>query len=320
MALKNNELIYLQVVPKDPYFLWQIEVQIVAFRRFQLSSQMAILVWYRQQEELSPWIALSAKYPEANFYFYKDEGVDLGLYISQLRPHTLKKWFKEYEDFLKGAKFFYHDSDIMFNYLPPMLTLAADDICWQSDTSGYLDYTYLRNKEKQGNIPEHEAIKLLADIGGVTVENIKSYDKNTGGAQVFLKNIDYKFWEDVEDQVIKIRKAFYYGVEGSINKRYFKSESEGFQSWCADMWALNFALWKRGLKTQVTSQLDFSWATDSYDTYLKKPIYHNAGATGTQPGVFYKGAWINKSPLGLALNVSNKTAGWEYVKLIESIK
>jgi hypothetical protein len=82
------------------------------------------------------------------------------------------------------------DSDVIFRELPDFQTLLKDDICWQSDTSSYLDYNYLIAKEKQGNIPDNLAVKKMAEIGEITPEIIQSYMGKTGGAQYLLKHID----------------------------------------------------------------------------------------------------------------------------------
>lgn len=333
-------MIFISAQPYDQYFLWQVEVQIVNFRKFDISKNMNILVWHPEEAEmterdnktkkvvrkfmqspdLSGWHKLQEKYPEVKISLYKDEGVNLGLYIPQLRPHILKRHFAANPSLSEGPVF-YHDSDIIFNYLPDFQSLLADDINWQSDCSHYLDYNYLRTKEQQGNIPEHEAIAKLAKIGGVTVDTIKSYTGKTGGAQCILKQVDSDFWADVERQCIEIRKAFFFGVQGSFNQKYFASEAAGFQSWCADMWALNMALWSRGRVTDITKELDFSWATDSIETYEKKPIFHNAGATRMTPKLFFKGEWIQNSPIGINLPLPPKdSASLKYVEAIKEVK
>lgn len=307
-----HELIFIQVVPDDLYFQWQIEVQIVNFRKFEISKNMEILICHRNNpDNLKAWKKIQEKYPEVKFFFYKNDSPHIGLYIPVLRPHTLKK-----HKFNKKVVYFYHDSDIIFNYLPDFDKLIKGNICWQSDCSSYLDYDYLRTKEIQGNIPEHEAIQKLADIGCIPIEIIQSYNKKTGGAQTILRNLDAAFWEDVERMCVEIRKTFSFGQEGSVNTKYFSSEVEGFQSWCADMWALNFAQWRKGMVTNVTKELDFSWATDNIDTYNKKPIFHNAGATRGGP-IFYKGEWINKSPIGQDLPLpADDSASRKYVEAI----
>ena len=313
-------MIFLSAQPWDQYFVWQIEVQITNFRKHNISDKMHVCVWYPgdPNTQLLLWKELENKYPEVKFFYYKDEGVNLKLYIPQLRPHILSKHFNKFPE-LSNKVIFYHDSDIIFNYLPDFNSLIHDEINWQSDTSGYLDYNYLRSKEIQGNIPENEAVDLLASIGNTNVNTFKAYKGRTGGAQCILKNIDGEFWKYVERQCIEIRKNFLYGQPDSINSKYFKSENAGFQSWCADMWALNMALWSRGRQTDVTKELDFSWATDNSETFLKKSIFHNAGATGVQPGVFYKGSWINRSPIGIIHEINPNLASFHYVEIINEI-
>lgn len=326
-------MICISAQPHDLYFLWQVDVQAHNFRKFNLSDKMHVLVWFPDNElreqrgekvehiDMEAWLSLAKKYPEVKFSFYKDRGLTVKefiLYIPQLRPQILAKHFDANPELSKET-IFYHDSDIIFNYLPDFELLSEGPTNWVSDTSSYLDYRYLRKKEEEGNMPEEAAVTVLANIGNITNHIFRMHEGNTGGAQYVLKNIDGDFWRDVERMCIEIRKAFTYGQPDSINTRAFKSEDAGFQSWCADMWAMNMALWSRDRPVETTPQLDFSWATDSAETYHSKPIMHNAGATGTQPGVFYKGAWIKTSPLPHAKSLTAKkdSASWFYLQAIK---
>lgn len=311
-----TEILFVSAQPTDFKFTWQIDVQCWNFREHGISDKYHVLLWYRNiDSNINEWKRLEKKYPEVKFFYYKDQGIDEGLYIPQLRPHILKQHFKKYEQELKDKAIFYLDSDIIFRELPDLKLLLSDNICWQSDTSGYLDYSYLRNKEKQGNIPEHEVIGKLAEMANITVETIMSYDKKTGGAQYILKNIDSSFWEDVEDLCVKIRHFLF----KEVNPKYFKSESEGFQSWCADMWAVNFSLWKRGLVTNIHKELGFTWATDRADRWFENKIYHDAGAAGNK-GLFIKSAWNKTSPVGKPISVLSSFASKYYVEAIKKVK
>lgn len=316
-----KDLIFIQAVPKDRYFIWQLEVQITSFRQIGISDRMEIIIWYPEGYDISEWTPIINKYPEVGFFFYVDEGVNLQLYIPQLRPHSLKKHFLLHEKRLLGKQFFYHDADIIFNYLPDFETLCADDVVWQSDCSSYLDYDYIVKKEKEGNILNNEALDKFSEIGEIPKEIIQAYSGNTGGAQCLLKGIDSDFWKDVETKCLYIRKEFSHGQTNSINTKYFPSESAGFQSWCADMWALNFSLWKRHISTNITKDLAFSWATDSMKTYNERPIYHNAGATGETNNIFHKGSWIEKSPIGKDIPLPPDTSASRiYVEAIKQVK
>lgn len=313
-----DNLIFISAAPHDAYFAWQYEVFITNCREHNVSDRIYILILYPKDKPCNDiWPKLMRKYPEVKFFLYQDDGsVNTDLYIPQLRPYMLKKHFAKFREQLKDKIFFYHDADIIFNYLPDFQALCSDNINWQSDTSSYLDYDYLKIKESQGKIPDHLVINELAKIGGITVDILQSYNKNSGGAQYILKGIDSEFWEDVERTCIEIRKYLFLDV----NKKYFPSENHGFQSWCADMWAVNFCLWKRGKKTQTTELLDFSWATDSVETYNRKPIFHNAGATPKRKALFYKGDWIHKSPIGQKIVVESKYASSKYVEAIQKVK
>ena len=292
---------------------------------------MHVLVWFPEEKkgEKANWEKLRDKYPEVSFFYYVDSGnTNIQLYIPQLRPDALAQHFDKYPE-LKDKTIFYHDCDIIFNYLPNFEELAKGDINWQSDTSSYLDYNYLRRKEQEGNIPENEAIQILADIGGITVDTIKSYAGNTGGAQYILKGIDGDFWRDVKEMCAHIRGSFMHGsswkpnhgeIQKSINSKYFTNESAGFQSWCADMCAVNFSLWKRGKVTSTTPKLEFSWATDDDKTYMIKPIYHNAGVSSLSQGLFYKAKWMSSSPIGKKHAVLKNKASYFYVKAITEVK
>lgn len=326
-------MIFISAQPHDLYFAWQVEVQIVNFRIHGISDKMHVLVWHPDNQKrkqrgepeeplrMQDWMPLAAKYPEVKFFFYKDKGLtveEFKLYIPQLRPQILAKHFDAHPELTKEA-IFYHDSDIIFRTLPDFPTLCKDATNWESNTSSYLDYDYLLRKEVEGGLPKHEAIQRLCQIGNTDLEIMQSYTGRTGGAQYLLKNIDGDFWRDVERQVLEIRRAFMHGQASSINTKYFPSEAAGFQSWCADMWAVNMALWARNRVTDVTPELDFSWATDDAKTYHSKPIFHNAGATGAQPGVFYKGKWMEKSPIGKNHALKKDSASWFYGQAIKQV-
>lgn len=319
-----EELIFISAQPYDFKFTWQIDVQCWNFRDLGILDKYHILVWYpKGHVDFTEWKRLEKKYSEAKFFFYEDEGVDLKTYIPQLRPHILKRHFKIFEQDFKNKTFFYLDSDVIFRELPNFKKLIEGDICWQSNTSGYLDYNYLLSKEKQGNIPNNEAIKKMAEIGNIDIKTIQNYTNKTGGAQYVLKNVDFTFWEDVEKMVIEIRKNFTHKnvlseLTDSINSKYFDSEEKGFQSWCADMWAVNFSLWKRGIKTDIHKELDFTWATDKVDKWFENKIYHDAGASSK--GLFIKSAWNNVSPVGKNISVLSAFASWHYVEAIKKVK
>jgi hypothetical protein len=315
-----ENLRFISAHPDDEYFAWQSEVFLTNAREKQIANKCIMAIWCQKSGPHKCWEKIKRKYREVEFFFYPDTGEDLTDYIPRVRPIVLRKLFEQNAQRFKDYVFFYHDTDIIFNFLPDFEKLCKDDICWQSDTSYYLDYTYLVGKTEQGKFPKGELFDRFEKLTGVTEEMIKAYDKNTGGAQYILKGIDASFWAECEKDMMAIRTALMFEKPDSLNRLFFSSENSGFQSWCADMWAVNFNLWKRGKVTAVTKELDFSWATDSIHIYREKPIMHNAGVTPGHRHLFFKGAWINEPPFGKNIRASLNFASSAYVQAIKKVK
>lgn len=320
----TEKLVFISCQPSNFEYTWQIDVQCWNFRELNILQNYQIIVWYKNEVELKNWVALQQKYKEAKFFFYKDQGAQTNIYVPVIRPHTLKRHFKEHEEYLKDKVFFYLDNDVIFRELPDFENFIHDDICWQSDTSGYLDYNYVVRKEEEGKVPDNQFVKKLCEIGGVSVETYKSYAGKTGGAQYILKGIDSDFWAEVEQMSLDIYSAFLHksngGTDYSMNSLYFNSENNGLQSWCADMWAVNFCLWKRGKFTDVHPEFRFSWATDQASIWHECKIYHNAG--GMKKGMFNKNAeiWKRISPVGKNFSVLSAYANKYYVDAIKKVR
>jgi len=78
-----------------------------------------------------------------------------------------------------------------------------------------------------------------------------------------------------------------------VNSIFFASEEKGFQSWCADMWAVLWNLWLRDQETKNIPEMDFSWASDPIEKVHKLGMFHNAGIISRDMGypAFYKGIY-----------------------------
>jgi hypothetical protein len=81
----------------------------------------------------------------------------------------------------------------------------------------------------------------------------------------------------------------------AINQEFFRDENSGFQSWCADMWAVLWNIWKINGETKNIPELEFSWSSDQNDKLQRTGILHNAGITDQNMGgaypAFYKGSY-----------------------------
>lgn len=297
--------IIITAQPDDQYFIWQNHLYIEScLNQGFTQDQIQILLYKPKNRQFNNnWNKLKEIYPDINIFLYEDKGVQqfLGVYIPILRPHILWQHFEVYPE-LKDKTIIYTDSDILWLDTLNINHLLLDNINYVSDASSYLNYSYFENKYKQV-IPEKleeaksvDFLKEVCNIVGVDKKIVIDNNNNTGGVQYILKNIDADFWKKVETDVLKIRLYLQ-----QVNKIYFKNENDGIQSWCADLWAVQFNLWYRNLETKVVKELDFAWATEPIEKLNSCTIFHNAGVIGKYMNdipYFYKGAYhTGQNPL-----------------------
>jgi hypothetical protein len=196
-----------------------------------------------------------------------------------------------------GKKIFLHDADIIFRTLPDFKKLAKGGINYLSDTIGYIGYDYImyccNNYEtRHPNSEKGQLIKEMASVVGIDVEIIKENQKNSGGGQYLIKNTNSEFWKKVYDDCTPLYNQML------DYQRRFPINPGQIQFWTAEMWSLLWNLWLSDYKTEITNELDFSWATDNVEKYEKMPILHMAGVTDTLKSTkFYKGDYINVDPI-----------------------
>jgi len=294
-----KELKYVCAQPDDTYYTWQVHMWLESLKE-QGKIQDAIVLIYTPQQRLfnDKWQKIVDLYPEAEFNFYKDEEGELNklisIYIPILRPWLLWKYWSEHPE-MKDHSIFYCDSDILWTDKFNVDDYIQDDVCYLSDTNSYINATYFDSKVNQvlpNKVEEYKARDILAEIGsvvGISREVAENNNEHSGGAQYLLKNIDASFWSKVMNDCILIRTYLQ-----TVNKDFFKNENEGFQSWCADMWAVLWNLWVREKEVKVIPEMGFCWGPDPITKLETHPIYHNAGIVGTEQGgypCFYKGKY-----------------------------
>ena len=328
-----KDLKFICAQPDDTYYTWQVHMWLESLKNIGHSDKAIVLVYTPSfREKSDKWQKIADLYPEAQFAFYKDNGdvsQQLGVYIPVLRPFVLMKYFQEHPDMMTKAVF-YCDCDILFTDKFNVDAYIDDDVCYLSDTNSYINASYFDSKIKDvlpEKLEEYKTRDILAEITsliGISREVAEANNENSGGAQYFLKNVDASFWHKVMNDCIIIRKYLQH-----INKQFFASEEKGFQSWCADMWAVLWNLWLKDHETKNIPEMDFSWASDPIEKVHKLGLFHNAGITnrdmGTYPA-FYKGIYhTGKDPfndshlLTVANDQNSKKYGTHYYvkKLIE---
>lgn len=285
-----KKLTFIQCVPSDVHYCWETELQIDNYIKTGYNPEdYRVLVFIPKDrvEQGIPdcWKKLQDKHLNCNFYYYFDtEDILTNVirkinYIPYLRVYMLEKHFREHS-YLKDHAIFYWDSDVLFTKKFDFTPYLDNDICYLSNTGHYLNLEYLEGKIEQSSLKDElreiKPIDSILEANGISKEIAKANNAGVGGAQYLLKNIDADFWEDVKNSCKLIRPYFM-----NLNKNFFPSENAGWQSWCADMWAVLWNLWKRNLKTEVPKDFDFAWATDPIQRLNEVYLFHNAGVAST---------------------------------------
>ena len=312
-----DDLIFISAQPDQIYFHWQVELYMYQFSKHGIKDKCYAIFGYTDKPS-DYIINLSKTY---NIFWYKD-GRKNKNYSPAIRPHILKKFFKDKPELCKNV--FYHDSDIFLVKLPNFELLLNDDIGYLSDTISYIGYNYIkecstRYKSKYPKLPHNDILTKMCKCVGISEDLVKENESNSGGAQYILKNIDWTFWRNVE-----IRCYDLYDMLKNYESKY--PIDHHIQSWTTDMWCVLWEYWKLGKKTLIHSELDFSWATDSRADYYKKNIFHLAGVTSDQKAVFYKGNYASKNVLEVYKNnkslfddISTNSSTFEYVNIIKEV-
>jgi hypothetical protein len=318
-----EKILFVSAQPDVPYFIWQIKIYVNNFIEKGINpNQIHVVLGIVKVNGKPSEESIKLKDLGINVYHFIDER-NKKTYIPSIKPYLISKWIKLNSDY--GKLFFLHDADIIFNKLPNFNKLINNDICYLSDTIGYIGYNYIidccdRYEKAHPKSEKGQLLKEMANIVGVSVDVIKDNQENSGGGQYLIKNTTFEVWNKIYKDSTNL-----YDQMLDYQKRFPISPGE-IQFWTAEMWSLIWNLWMYNYKTKITNELDFSWATDSLKVYEKRPILHMAGVTEDMKfKKFYKGDFINVDPIELLKKdykhfdfIENNSTTVKYVDNIKS--
>ena len=287
--------------PAIDYYVWQVEVMINNFIENGVNPNDMHILCAHYGIISQKWGKLKEAYPKVNFFFYTDTREDRS-YIPSIYFNLMKQHLQANPELEKEALFL-HDCDITFTKPVDFSSMAYDKIWYLSDTVGYIGTQYILTKGE-------DVYNKMCKVMGMDPMIPKLMNSNSGGAQHIVKNTTYEYWEKVEKDSIKLYAHF------CKEEPKWKGEGHVIQKWTAGMWSLLWNAWMAGHETKVDKRLDFCWATDSIQKWEHCPIFHNAGVTKDRTDLFFKGAYINKSPYNdIQLDkFSDKHCSYNYVK------
>lgn len=287
------ELEFITCCPNDLFYVWTLKVFLSNLRKFGYSDKQNVLVFWTEDRQENKdfkqeWKELMDLFPETNFHFYAApkevlDYIKAFQYPPLIRPYLLKQHYTKFPE-LKDKAVFYTDSDILLTRQIDFDSMLQDNISYMSDSRGYTAVGYFDSKIKDVDPRKLEAYKKIdvveqyQSILGSSRKIAEENDEGNGGVQYLLKGVDADFWNDVYVGILYVVTYFKnLAQQFMIGNSPQEKERNGFQSWCADLYTIPTLMWKKGLKTLVTKELDFTLRDTPIEEYYKKPIYHDAG-------------------------------------------
>lgn len=289
-----DNIVFVTAQPDVPYFHWQVKLYTHNFIELGIKPNNIHVVFSTLGNNQLSDGAQDLKHIGINVHSYKDNRKDTS-YIPSIKPYLISRWLYDYPQY--GKCFFLHDADIIFRELPDFNMLLSDEVCYVSDTIGYIGYNYIidccnRYEKQHPTSDKHQLLNEMANVIGIDVNIIKENQQNSGGGQYIIKNTDHTLWERIYEKSTPLYKQML-----NYQKRFPINPGQ-IQFWTAEMWSVLWNLWLFGFETKITKDLDFSWATDPVSVYEQKPILHMAGVTDNlKTTKFYKGEYINIDPI-----------------------
>ena len=319
-----SNLIFVSSQPDVPYFHWQVRVYVHNFINKGIKPKNIHVLFGIVNNNTEPTKeSLELKELGINIHHYPDNR-EFKHYIPSIKPFLVYQWLKEFPEY--GESFFLHDSDIIFRELPNFDKLLEDNICYVSDTIGYIGYNYImdccrRYEAQHPNSRQGQLLEEMCEVIGVNPECIECNQENSGGGQYIIKKTDWMVWEKIYFDCVPL-----YDQMLDYQKRFPINPGQ-IQFWTAEMWSLLWNLWYFGKETKITKELDFSWATDEIGVYNKRPILHMAGVTqDMRDRKFFKGDYINENPLDLLKKdikhfdfIEDTSSTKKYIELMKEI-
>ena len=320
MLNTKRPLTFMCVQPCIPYYAWQIEVMLENFTSIGINEKYDIHILGAYNKKEANWqenvgyfqkVEMNyAAYTGINFYYYEDTREYPISYISSIRPNLLKQHFQEAKDQIARVVF-YHDCDIVFTKFPDFIEPCLFGDQWYvSDTISYIGYDYILSKGE-------DVLDKMCDIVGISKQLVKDKQSQSGGCQYILKNVDYDFFHKMEKDCERLFREI---TALNNQKKQQDPTHHELQIWCADMWAILWGAWLKGYNTFIIPEMDFCWATDTFEKWNEKYIFHNAGVVDSLAEThFYKANFRDKYPYLIDANYDQNKASYRYFEIIKSI-
>lgn len=288
---------FVITVPDNPYYLWQVLVQINNFTRLGIAKDTYYVFGiFNSQPSDQLLKMIASKKIQSTFYMFADARKNKRYTVS-LSPHLLER-FCTVTDIMQKENIFLTDPDVTLKPGFDLTQFEKDNTWYLSDTRSYVGAEYIKSKSP-------ELFQRMCDIVQIPTSVVESNDKNAGGAQYILKNTTDKFWKKCYEDSEALYKLM-------TETSFIYCPEHPIQAWTASMWAFLWNGWYFGHDIKVVPEMEFSWASNPMQKWEETFIFHNAGVIENNGHHFSK-IHYQQSPFNKPLLGSNESASWNYI-------
>lgn len=318
--IRGDVMRFIYAQPATMKFKWQMEVAITNLLSLGVHSK-DIYVLFATEEDGD--ISYDARIPDyirnkyaVNVYGIPDKREEMARrYIPSIKPYLLGRFFDENPKETPFS-YMYQDSDVVYRALPDFKSLQVDATHWYgSDVSSYLDANYIDSKGS-------DLLDRMCDCIDIDSQVVRDLNEHSIGAQLLFNSSPASLWYESYQKSYTLYN-YLDSIESEYTKRYVEEgrpKEYPVQKWTAQMWTDLWVPASHGIKMTPSKELDFAWATDTYQQVQKKNIYHDAGVGPDDKDKFYKGSYNYKLPFHDDFNYVDQTSGsWFYVQQIEKV-
>jgi hypothetical protein len=302
--LSGSKVKFIIPFPDSPYYLWQVLVQIMNFRKMGYEQDAVYPVSYFQGKPSALLMRLvNSPDIKAKFHLYPAEERKDRSYSAANKPWLMGKFFEQFPE--ETGVFNYLDPDVVFTNAMDFEPFIHDDKWYGSSTKSYTAITYIKSKSEQ-------LLTDLCNIAEVSVESVEANDHNSIGAQYFIKNCAADFWFDIA------RKSTVGFKHMNDTAKIYKKPEDPYpiQAWASEMYFTQYEMIKRGIEPVASELMKFSGANHHISDWEAKPYFHNAMVPKENGRDFCKITY-QTSPFRKNIVVSDQSISCKYVELIK---
>ena len=282
---------YIACTKASKRFEWEVEVLLTNLQSHGIKD--IILLFYG--EDASIVENIKNKY-HVRCHLYPDNRKNK-IYIPSSGPYLWMKFLTEFPEMQK-ENYFYIDTDIILRDKINFDSMSVGKDKWYaSDCSSYLQPSFVES------FGEAYLNGLCQVIGVDKQRAIEKFESCAGGAQWYISQPIVEFWEKVYEDSTKLYMLFVKLEYLYKDVKNAKRPRDTFPCWTAGMWSLLWNTLYFDIDVCIEKELSFSWSTQDIKEWMKHKILHNAGVFDSKKGLFFKGDWVNESPIGADIQV-----------------